>query len=382
MPDQDSRVVAEDRAFAMDVIARIEANTGLEIRSLFEQDLTPTEIRQGMHAAILGYVEARQETEQRSEEWPLSGQKIDARTAVFGEATTNVTPNVAVTEYNYNVLKKFRGREVHDYVKRVTNGLALLNEGMSAAEAAATIIGSGIASFATAMIVGTAKALIAKKAFRAAVTAGVKAMGKMSVVVGVALVIITELLLYLLISNKKVFLGIVYNNTPLSLVVHDWRKGVDGADNGDLFMNTGSMNAFMETNMNEKLDSPLIQVMEKLDVDDPEENLVSGGIFCAEKNFGLFGTEGAMVLSPYTKDNSKTLPRFALVFACPYNLDNGVNVQVDTQGGITSAKAYFDRLYKDRGQYKSATGTGYTFAASCADPRGGEAAGIATLDAT
>jgi hypothetical protein len=382
MSQHESPLAAENRAFALDVIARIEANTGLSIRSLFEQDLSPNEIRSRMHGLIAQYVETKAATEVATEEWPQAGQPINVRQALYGSNTTNVTPNLAVTEYNYNVLKGFRGGQVHDYVKRVTNGLALLKESMTPGEAAATIIGSGIASFATAMIVGTVKALIAKQAFRAAVVTGVKAMGKMSVVVGVALVILVELLLYLMINNKKVFLGMVFNNTGLSLVVRDWRQGVDGANNGDLFMNTGSMNTFMETNMNEKLDSPLVQVMEKFDVGDPENNIISGGIFSAEKNFGLFGTEGALVLSKYSKDSQPTLPRFALVFACPYTLDNGVNVQIDIQGNITSAKTYFDQLYSSRMQYKEAKGTGYTFTASCSGASGGEAAGIATLNVT
>jgi hypothetical protein len=379
MSDQEAEMAAESRAFALDVIAQIETNTGLEIRNIFEQDLTPDEIRQQMHTAIIGYVEARLATEEPSEDWPLAGQKIDVREALFGVGPTNILPNVAVTEYNYNVLKTFRGTAVHDFVKKVTNGLALLREGMGPGEAAATILGTGIAAFAAAMIAGTVKALLSGQALRAAVTAGVRAMGKISVVVGVAMLLITELLLYLMFSNKKVFLGLIFNNTPLNLVVHGWRNGVDGDDNGDLFMNTGSMTAFMETNMTDRLDSPLVQIMAKLDVSGPDVNIVSGGIFSASKKPGLFGTEGAMVLSPYNKDNQKILPRFALVFACPYTEDNGVNVQVDPHYTI-SAKRHFDNLYKSRGQHKSATAAGYTFAASSSAPRGGEAAGIATLD--
>jgi hypothetical protein len=379
MSDQEAEMAAESHAFALDVIAQIETNTGLEIRNIFEQDLTPDEIRQQMHTAITGYVEARLATEEPSEDWPLAGQKIDVREALFGVGATNVLPNVALTEYNYNILKTYRGRAVHDYVKRVTNGLALLREGMTPGEAAATIVGSGIAAFATAMIVGTVKALLSGQALRAAVTAGVRAMGKLSIIVGVALVLITELLLYLMFANKKVFLGIIFNNTPLNLVVHGWRNGVNGADSGDLFMNTGSTTAFMETNMTDRLNSPLVQILAKFAVEDPEDNIVSGGIFCASKKPGLFGTEGAMVLSPYNRDNQKILPRFALVFACPYTGDNGVNVQVDEKD-IISAKRHFDNLYKSRGQHRSATGEGYTFAASSSSPKGGEAAGIATLD--
>lgn len=381
MSQHESPFTAENRAFAQEVITRVEANSGLQIRDLFEQNLSPDEIRRRAHARIIEYVEAPAAPGAATAEWPMAAQPINARQAVFGSSTTNVTPNIAVTEHNYKIIRGYRGNDVRDYVKRTTNGLSLLKETMTPGEAAATILGSGIASFAAAMIIGTVKALIAKQTLRAAVVAGVKAMGNMKVVVGAAAVIIVELLIYLLVHNQKVFLGIVFNNTPLSLVVRDWRKGVDGADNGDLFMGTGSMNTFMETHKTPDLDSPLVEVMEKFDVGTVEDNIIAGGIFCAEKNFGLFGTEGAMVLSNYTKESTPTLPRFALVFACPYTLDNGVNVKIDTTGNIISAKSYFKNLYDSRGQHKEAKGPGYAFGASCADPRGGEAAGIATLDA-
>jgi hypothetical protein len=382
MSEHESPYAAEDRAFALEILTRVEANTGLSFRGLFEQNLNSDEIRRRARGMILQYVQESAAAQVATAEWPLAGQPINAHEALFGASTVNVTPNIAVTEYNYKIIKGYRGNDVRDYVKRTTNGLSLLKDTMTAGEAAATILSSGIASFAIAMIVGTVKALIAKQTLRAAVVAGVRAMGTMKVVVGVAAVIIVELLIYLMVHNEKVFLGMVFNNTPLSLVVRDWRQGVDGANNGDLFMNTGSMTTFMETHMDEKLDSPLVQVLEKFDVGDPADNIISGGIFCAQKNFGFFGTEGALVLSKYSKDPDPTLPRFALLFACPYTLDNGVNVQVDTAGAIISAKSYFDKLYSSRGQYKEYKGTGYTFAASCADPRGGEAAGIATLDVT
>jgi len=124
----------------------------------------------------------------------------------------------------------------------------------------------------------------------------------------------------------------------------------------------------------------MVQVMEKFNVGDAADNIISGGIFCAEKNIGLFGTEGAMVLSNYSKDSKPTLPRFPLIFACPYVMENGVNVAVETADPTKTAKSYFDLLYGGRGVNKMASGGGYTFTASCADKSGGEAAGIATLD--
>jgi hypothetical protein len=382
MSDKDAELTEESRAVAFEAIAKIEANTGLSIRNLFEQDNEPREIRKQMHALILGYVEDRQAKEVATEDWPLAGQTINVREALFGSVddSISITPNVAVIEYNYNIIKGYRGRDVHDFISRVTNGLALLNEGMSALEAAATIIGSGLAAFATAMIVATAKALMLEKTLRVAVMEGVKAMGKIAVVVGVALVLITELLLYLIFKNKKVFLGIIYNNTAHALVVKNWRSGTGGSDNGDLFLKTGSMTTYMETHLNDYLDSPLVQVTAKIDVKDPKENLIAGGIFCAEKNAGFFGTEGCMVLTNYG-ENPQPLPRFAVLFACPYLYNNGVNVQIQPAGKPESAKDFYDQLYDRRGLYSIVSAAGYTLAGSCPDLKGGDAAGLFTLDA-
>jgi hypothetical protein len=376
MADQRSTLATDSRAAAFEIIAKVEANTGLAIKSLFEQDLAPDEIRRQMHSLILDWVEQKQAGESANSDWPLAGQRIDPREAIFGSSGAHITPDVAIVEYNYNIIKKYRGKDIKDHVERTCNGLALLREDMTPGEAAATIIGSALAAFATKMIVETVKALRAGSVLRAAVTTGVKAMGKMSVVVGVALVIITELLLYLVFKNQKNFLGIVYNNTPLNLVVYDWR----GGNNSDLYFETGEMNTFPEAPMTEFLDSPLVQVIAKYDQGDVKENIISGGIFFAEKKPGLFGTEGAMVFTNYTQGHTETVPRFAALFASPYNLDNGVNVSIQTSGKPTSAKTFYQQLYRDRGQYKTTTIGGYTFSAACAAPTKGDAAGIYTLD--
>lgn len=373
-------LTTDSRAAAFEIIEAIEANTGLAIRSLFEQDLGPTQIREQMHSLILNWVEETQAGESADADWPLAGQRIDPREAIFGTGLTPVTPNVAVIEYNYNILKTYRGNDVNAYVTRTANGLRLLREDMTPGEAAATIISSGLASFALAMIVGTIKALRAGQALRAAVVAGVKAMGKMSVVIGAALVLITELLLYLMFKNQKSFLGIVYNNSDLNLEAYDWRSG--STDKGDLYLETGEINSFMESHMTEFLDSPLVQVIAKTDVGDVKENIVAGGIFFAEKKPGLFGTEGVMVFTNYTDGHTETVPRFAALFACPYALPylNGVNVAVQTSESPTSAKAFYRQLYAGRDQYVSTTGGRYTFAASCSGPTGGDAAGIYAFD--
>ncbi len=298
--------------------------------------------------------------------------QLDAQASNF-----NPIPNIAVTESNLKIIKSYSGSQINDYVKRTTNGLSLINDSQTAGEVAVQLVASGIVGFGTVMIFNMIRALRAGSQLRAAVTVGIRAAGGVTVIVSVVAALIVELLVYLLVTNQKVFLGMVFNNTDINLVVKDWRNGVDGGDSGDLFMNTGSMKSFMETNENEMLDSSLIQLMARSFIapNDPD-NIVMGGIFHGEKNIGLYGTDGAMVFS----DAANNLPRFSLLFSCPYTRDNGVNVAIDTTSK-QSAKTYFDKLFDGRGLDKSVSQGNYTFQARCASSSGGDATGIAVLEA-
>lgn len=365
----------ENRKFGFELITRMEANMGIQIRDLFESDKSPQEIRSEMHDRIVRYVQDRLDKEQPSDEWPHAGKERDARKALGLSSSINVVPNVSLLESNYKLAKNYEGQELNDFVRRISNGLSLIQEGQTAGQVAGEIIGSGLAAFALAMIIGTVKALRAGKAFRPALVLGVRAMGAVSVVVGVAALIITEILLYLLVYNKKQFLGLVMNNTDLNLVVDDWRDGTGGADKGDLFVNTGSVSSFMEQHETEQFDSPLIQIGARQIIapDDPD-NIILGGFFFGEKNTGFHGTDGAMVFH----GRQQAQPRFGLLFACPYFRDNGVNVTVDTY--TRSAKDVFEALFESRDLYKTVTNAGFTFSARTAWKTGGQTMGLASLD--
>jgi hypothetical protein len=365
----------EDREFAFMILGRLEENLGVPLRHIFEQNAEPNTIRRQLREAVHAAVLKNSALEKPSEEWPNAGHTAHF-TALLRADDINVVPDVAVTEHNLAIIKNYTGSDIHDYVKRVSNGLSLIKNGQTAGEVAAEIIGSGVAAFAIAMIIGTVKALRQGLAFRAALTVGVRAMGGISVVVGVAALIIGELLLYLLMNNQKAFLGMVFNNTDLNLKVSDWRAGAGGSTSGDLFMNTGGMVSFMETHENENLDSPLVQMPARSFIapGDPD-NIVMGGIFAAEKNFGFYGTEGVMAFSDA---EAKVPMRFYLLFACPYTLDNGVNVMVTP--ATPSPKTVFDDMYRGRGLDRGDMAQGYRFQARCNSKSGGDAAGIAIIE--
>lgn len=374
----DPKLSLEDINFSHSIIKQMESNMGIQLLDLFNSNNEIHQIRTEIHERIIGYVQNKIDKEEPSDEWPLAGVQRDARKALGLEGSINVVPNISLLQRNYIICKDYKGDQLKDFVKRISNGLSLIQDGQTPGQVAVQIVGSGLAAFAIAMIIGTIKAMRAGAVFRTALVTGVKAMGSVSVVVGVAALIIAEILLYLMLNNKKQFLGLMFNNTDLNLVVDDWRSGTGGSNKGDLFLNTGSMNSFMEQHENEYLDSPLIQIGARMIVepDDPnsDDNMILGGLYFAEKNFGLYGTEGAMVLH----DRKKDFPRFGLLFACPYTMDNGVNVTIDSTK--RSAKQVFESLYGSRGLDKKISNNGYIFTAKANSTSGGEAMSIATLD--
>lgn len=218
---------AEDnRKFAFELIEKIERNTGIKIRELFEGEKSAADIRTAFRKRVIAYVQERIDKDEPSEEWPHAGEVKDAKEALGLADDINVVPNVSVLETNYEVLKGYEGQAQVDYVKRIASGLALIQEGQTAGQVAGEIIGSGLASFAIVMIAATIKAMRGGAVFRTALVTGVRAMAGVGVIVGVAVLIIAEILLYLLIGNQKQFLGIVYNNTDLNLVSPSSGRGM------------------------------------------------------------------------------------------------------------------------------------------------------------
>jgi hypothetical protein len=362
-------IIQDDSDFAIAIVKRLEENMGIKLLHIFEESDDTRIIRKNVRSSIRQWVIENIDNNQHDSGWNevFYSKEIDL---YFKNSDINPIPPIAVTEKNLAVIRQYSGSQIHDYIKGVVNGLSLLKDGQTPGQMAGIILGSGVTSFAVAMIGGTAKALYQGKKLLDAVKYGVSKMGSPVLIAGVAAVIVTELLLYLA-SVQKTFLGIVFNNTELNLIVHGWRE-----NKYDVYINKGSMAGFMETHENEDLNSPMVQIPAKrADSNNESESLVLGGIFVAQKNFGFYGTDGAMAFSAPSKTNA----RFFLMFACPYSRDNGVNVLVDA-GAPQGPKKIFRSLFDNRGIDKSSAAGGYKFVARCSDKRGAEAAGIAVLD--
>ena len=149
---------------------------------------------------------------------------------------------------------------------------------------------------------------------------GITRIGMASAIGCIALALVA-LVAWLIAINPKKILGVIINGTASTIVVKNWRAGVDGAKGSDLFMKHGSMNSFMQDYELGDL-SKVIQINARLDFGEGlDERICAAGLFFADKNIGVYGAEGVMILT--AGDGAFEI---AHMFAVPYNKDNGTNV--------------------------------------------------------
>lgn len=102
------------------------------------------------------------------------------------------------------------------------------------------------------------------------------------------------------------FLGLVYNNTDLSLVVKDWEEGTSGADAGDLYCKSGSMISFMDTTKSgsTRCQIDARQIARTSDPHYPDLALIPAGIFVCSTKAGekLLTSQNAMIFQDQSAD--------------------------------------------------------------------------------
>jgi hypothetical protein len=214
------------------------------------------------------------------------------------------------------------------------------------------------------MAIGTIKALRAGMTVLNAVRAGITSIG-LKTSIGAVVVVLVAFLLYLFLENPKKILGMVINDTDDHLIVKDWRKGVDGGTDSDLFMQHGHMVNFMQDN-EEGLQSPQVQIRARAFFAEKDpDNVIFGGVYYADRNFGLRGAEGVMI---FTAKNSSL--RFAHMFAVPYFNDNGTNMRL-LSGETGSIEQLYREMYDSRKVQLEFNDGGYHFRSGVDNARGG-----------
>jgi len=374
------------REFALGIIQRLEQTHNVQLQAMLDNDaLSTSQKRQLMTTRLLESIwggldghnaGAQIEAPVTEHEERLVAQLEDTQTGAGLQATeVEIEPNVIVSEHNANIIRGYQGQELYDYVysltKRFENMAASKTEGQLAIE----MVAGGVTSVSIPMAVGTVKALRGGAQLLAAVKTGIKGLG-MKTAIAVVVVILVALLLFLLLDNPKKILGMVFNDTDESWDVTDWRKGIDGAVGSDLYMAHGVMESFPEDHETGDLDSPKVQLRKRFYFGPgDEDNQVCAGVYFADRNIGLRGSEGIMLFTSREKQSV-----IAHQFAVPYTNDNGTNIRV-----LTSRPAPKDlpnlyrEMYDTRKVRIATTEHGYNMTSTVNDARGGVVALVASI---
>lgn len=361
------------RNLADEVIGNLKHELGVDILPILLDETLTYGQRRAKAAFLLtqAAVDRADAGEYRAEWGPTAEFDEDAFLRVFAEAEVDIEPNVIYTVNNAKTLSEYQGVDVKDYLYSLTKRFEAASKAQSAGMMALEIAGGAALSVGVPMAVGTFKAIRAGTRGVAAIRAGITSIG-MKTAVATIIIVLVGMLLWLILENPKKCLGMVLNCTDDILVVKDWRNGVTGGGNSNLFMNHGDMKSFMqdyeEGDLNKK-----IQINKRVVFapDDPE-NAVYAGMYFADKNAGFFGAEGIMIFNSTT-----TSLQFAHLFAVPYTNDNGTNIGLVT--GTPDPKTLFQTYYDARKVRVTPSGGGFTMTSTVNDARGGTVGCIASI---
>jgi hypothetical protein len=277
-------------------------------------------------------------------------------------------PNVSVLRHNYNIIREYQGQQVYDYVFTLSKRLESMSNAKSAGQLAVETVASSL------FAVGTAWAKLSFSAWRGGETllqatrTGITSLG-IKTAVAVVVIVLAAILLYLFLENPKKILSVIYNDTDDMLVVKDWNK-----QSGNLHMEHGEMKNFMLDHSTGDLDSPLVQIRSRSSFapNDPDD-VIYGGLYFADRNFGLRGSEGVMVFSSTT-----TSLIFAHQFAVPYTNDNGTSMRL-LNGQPENLDELFREMYNNRVTRFDQTIDSFRMTSTVNSPRGGVVSLIGTI---
>lgn len=357
------------KEFALGVINRLNARYDLRLHDIIlNHALSTTQKKKLATTQLLEAVWADLDEHNVNAGIEYTPTEHDCQILTALEADkVELEPNITFTEHNANIIRNYQGDDVYNFLftltKRFENMAAAKTEGQLAIE----IVSGSLVSVGIAMTAGTITALRAGATLLAAVRTGITSIG-MKTAVAVVVFVLVALLLFLLVDNPKKILGLLINDSDENFVVTDWRKGVNGENGSDLYLEHGYIQSFPEDHETENLDSPLVQIRKRFyfGPGDPD-NTVCGGIYFGDRNVGFRGVEGVMVLS------SKTTSTFvAHMFAVPYTNDNGTNMRsFSSKPDPASLPQLFRDMYNSRKVRVDFTTGGYRLTSTVNSARGG-----------
>ncbi len=286
------------------------------------------------------------------------------------DATIEIEPNIAIFEKDAKIIEGYKGGQVYDYVYTLTKRLEAMSEASSEEQLASSMIKGGIGAVGGPLLVAFMASWVVGVGVQAALMAAIRIVGTKTVITTV-IVILFAFLLYLFKGNPKKILGLVLNNTNNSLYVKDFRNS---SNKGDLYMRHGKMVNFMEDSEDGPSSHKVQIIKREYFGKDNEKNMLQMGIYFADRNVGLRGSEGIMVFRSVEDAHFK----FAHMFAVPYMSDNRTNMKyLDAEP--KSLDKLYQELYDGNKTRASFQEKGYRFTSTVNDPRGGTVACIAVI---
>ena len=361
------------KQFAEQIIDRLNTTFGVDLKSIFENDTLSNEqkVRKARVLLLEGILNEFDYSVSDVDLTSASDFDEDAFLTLLSEGA-DIEPNFSLLEKDAQYLMSLTGDDIKTYLFNLTKRFENMATARTPGQLAIELVAGGLLSVGVPAAINTIKALKAGSTVLNAVRAGIMGIGMKTAIAAVVIALAT-LLLFLFLDNPKKILGMVINDTDSNLIVKDWKKGVNGNKNGDLFMAHGHMADFMEDNEN-GLGSPAIQIRSKINFGaGDKENVVFAGIYFANRNFGLRGAEGVMIFSSKT-----SALRFAHMFAVPYVNDNGTNMKLITQD-VKDIETLYRELYNSKGVCVEVSEGGYRLRSCVNHARGGVVACIASI---
>ncbi|WP_041525019.1 hypothetical protein [Gilvimarinus agarilyticus] len=287
---------------------------------------------------------------------------------ILAQEDIEIEPNVSVTRNNYDIIRSYEGQKVYDYVFTLSKRLESMANATTPGQLAVETVASSLFTVGTAWGKLTWNAWRGGQTLLQATRTGITSLG-MKTAITVIIIVLAAVLLYLFLQNPKKILGVIYNDTDDMLEVKNWNKS-----SGNLHMEHGEMKNFMSDYSTGDLDSPKIQIRSRnsFGANDPDD-VIWGGLYFADRNFGLRGSEGVIVFSSTTSSLM-----FAHQFAVPYVNDNGTFMQIlDSQPNDLSR--LFREMYDKRQTRFDQSSSGIRMTSTVNDPRGGVVAAIGTI---
>lgn len=363
------------RESALEIMETLKVRTGVDLASIASNEALSVEARRRkMIARLLEATLAGIDEYNRAEGIELERHDDNELVrAALAEEQTQIEPNLSLTQHNFEIVRGYRGQAVTDYVYGLSKRLEAMQNAKTPGQLAIEIGGSSLFSIGVAMAKLTWTAWRGGATFLAALRTGITTLG-LKTAITVVVIVVVAFLLYLFLENPKKVLALVFNDTDENFVVTNWRAGVEGGTGGNLYIEHGHMENFMQDHANGDLDSALVQIRQRFFFapNDPD-NVVFGGVYFADRNFGLRGSEGVMLFTSTSSDLA-----FAHLYAVPYTNDNGANMRLMT-GKKADLPTLFRDMYDSRKVRVDFTEGGYRLTATVNDARGGVVGLLGTI---